>query len=49
MDLVWTEQHQVVELPALVPELPQHCDFCFFMHTEPLLVQFCTEVSHTRR
>ena len=51
MNLVWSNvprnplgsNIRRIELPALVPELPQHCDFCFFTHTEPPLVQFCTE------
>ena len=44
MNLVWTNIG-VVELPALVPDLPQHCDFCRFEHIEPPLVEFCTEAT----
>lgn len=44
MNLVWTNIG-VVQLPALVPDLPQHCDFCRFEHIEPPLVEFCTEAT----
>ena len=45
MNLSWTNLHEVVQLPALVPDLPQYCDFCFFQQFGPPLVQFCTEAT----
>jgi hypothetical protein len=46
MNLKWTNIGEVT-LAGLAPDLPQHCDLCFFADpnvSPPPLITFCTEV-----